>query len=745
MQPSLGCGIVLVMKDIAKAVVYTGIFLVPAIVLIIANSFFFPFITGKNFAFRIIVEIIFCAWIILALYEPEYRPRWSWILGSFAGLLVVMFFANLFGESPFQSFWSNFERMEGYVTLVHTFLYLVVVGSVMKTQKLWDRFFMTNIAVAIILSFYAFAQLSGSIVINQGGVRLDGTLGNAAYMAIYSLFLIFITAYMFLRAQSTGMRVLYGALIILFLYLLVQTETRGTSIGLAGGAIISTLYIALFNRSQPMIRKIALGTFVGVVLIIGGLWSLKDTSFVQDSPPLARITNITLAEAANRFNIWQMAFEGVKERPILGWGQGNYNYVFNTYYRPELHGGESWFDRVHNIVMDWLIAGGIVGAVAYFSILISAVYYLFVRPLLQDDDVFTVWERGILLGLLAGYTIHNMLVFDNIVSYIFYGTILAFIHSRVGIKVPKIQNWRIDTRVVDQIAAPVVIVALFVIVYVVNVPSILAARDIIDGFRAETPEAMLASFERALGRNSFGAQEIREQMTQRVQSLLQEPEVSPDVKNRAIQRVEEELLKQIEEKPGDARAHVFVASFYRLTGNVDKAIAQLEIARSLSPNKQLIIYEQGFAQLQKGEYAKATEFFKEAYDLAPQFSESLVLYAMSEIYNGHPERVNELIVTEGEKAAFASNNNAVQAAYKAKMYPLLIEMFTIQIQRSPQNTDARTNLAYILSETGDKAGAIEVLRTAIEEIPSYRVEGEAYIQSLELNESAPQSTGPLQP
>ena len=55
------------MKDIAKAVVYSGIFLIPAVVLIISNSLFFPFITGKNFTFRIIVEIIFAAWIILAL------------------------------------------------------------------------------------------------------------------------------------------------------------------------------------------------------------------------------------------------------------------------------------------------------------------------------------------------------------------------------------------------------------------------------------------------------------------------------------------------------------------------------------------------------------------------------------------------------------------------------------------------------------------------------------------------------
>ena len=219
------------MKDIAKGVVFAGIFFVPAIALIITNSLFFPFITGKNFTFRIIVEIIFAAWIILALYEPQYRPKKSWIAGSFLGLLVVMFFADLFGEHPLQSFWNNFERMEGYVTLVHAFMYMIVVGSVLKTRELWDKFFITTISVAVVLAMYAFAQLSGNIVINQGGWRLDGTLGNSAYMAVYMLFHVFITFFMLLRTKSTGARYVYGALALLFIYLLVQTATRGTILG----------------------------------------------------------------------------------------------------------------------------------------------------------------------------------------------------------------------------------------------------------------------------------------------------------------------------------------------------------------------------------------------------------------------------------------------------------------------------------------------------------------------------------
>src|SRR3989338_9056519 len=61
----------------------SGLFLIPLIPVIVAGgesftAFFFPdllfpFITGKNFAFRIIIEIIFASWILLALLEPKYR------------------------------------------------------------------------------------------------------------------------------------------------------------------------------------------------------------------------------------------------------------------------------------------------------------------------------------------------------------------------------------------------------------------------------------------------------------------------------------------------------------------------------------------------------------------------------------------------------------------------------------------------------------------------------------------------
>jgi O-antigen ligase/tetratricopeptide (TPR) repeat protein len=720
------------MKDILKFIIFGGLFVIPFLALYVENDFFFPYITGKNFGFRIITECVFGAWVLLALYDAQYRPRFSWIFASFFAFLLVMFVANVHGESPRDSFWSNFERMEGYVTLVHVFLYLVVMGSVFTTEKMWFRYFNTTLIAASILSFHALGQISGLIEHRYGGFRVDATLGNATYMAIYMFFHTYIAGYMLLRAKTNGRKYMYGALMLIFAYLLIQTATRGTTIGLVIGVIVSVLYIALFTKESPRVRKGALGVLLGIVLLVGGFAAVRDKEFVQNNPTLTRLASISLEQGTNRFNIWGMAFQGVKERPLLGWGQGNYNYVFNKYYRPELHGGEAWFDRVHNIVMDWLIAGGVFGLIAYFSVLFSALYYLFLVPLLKkEDQVFSVVERGVLIGLLAGYTTHNMFVFDNIVSYIFYGLFLAYIHSRVAHRIPSLEKLKIHTRIIDQVAVPVMGVLVVLCVYFTNIPGIQAAGDIIDAFRTQDAETMLGYFETALARDSFGVQEVREQMTQKVQDIIRIPQVPEDTKQKAFKRVEAELLKQAEEKPGDARVHVFISSFYRTTNNFDQAIEQIEIARSLSPRKQLIIFEQGMAHIQKGEYQKALDILKEPYDLGPQFQDSRILYATAAVYNNRLDLLDELIQTDADKRAFAENQLAVQAVYGAKLYTRLIDMFTLQVETKPDDSQLRTNLAFVLNETGDIDGAIAVLKKAGEDIPVFKEQADGFIASLE--------------
>src|ERR1700733_5052900 len=105
----------------------TGLFLVPLVPFVIADggamynsastthsiyiplaNMFFPYITGKNFAFRIIVEITALFYILLACAVPKYRPRASTIMWAAVAFVVWMAIANGFSADPVKSFWSNF-------------------------------------------------------------------------------------------------------------------------------------------------------------------------------------------------------------------------------------------------------------------------------------------------------------------------------------------------------------------------------------------------------------------------------------------------------------------------------------------------------------------------------------------------------------------------------------------------------------------------------------------------------------
>ena len=230
-------------ERISRRIIQCGIFFVPFIPLIVTNSMFFPFITGKAFAFRITVEIIFAAWLLLIMRDATYRPRRSLVAWALAGLVGIMGLATIFGESPLRSFWSNFERMEGYVTLLHLFAYFLVLGSFLKTEQAWKRLFATTVGVSAFIGLYVIGETASLFGTYHVGARLGATFGNPTYLAVYMLFHIFLALWLLYRArQEKIMRLVYAGALLLQFFALYHTATRGTILGVIGGLGLAALY-----------------------------------------------------------------------------------------------------------------------------------------------------------------------------------------------------------------------------------------------------------------------------------------------------------------------------------------------------------------------------------------------------------------------------------------------------------------------------------------------------------------------
>lgn len=704
--------------------ILTGIFATPFIALIVSSNLFFPFITGKNFTFRILVEVIFALWVVLALYAPEYRPRKSLAMIVGALFVVAIGISTVVAENPTKAFWSNFERMEGYITILHLAAYVVVLTSVMKTEELWRRFFNTSLVAAAIVAIYAVFQLLGAFTINQGDTRVDATLGNATYFAVFMLIHAFVALYGLVH-WSNGMRwlqALYGGVFLLTSVMVFYSATRGSILGLMGGLFLAGLIATVIGGGR--MRTVGIGA-IGVIIILSGIFfAVKDTGVVRDHPILGRIASISLTDGTTRFAIWNMAYQGFMERPVFGWGQDGFNYVFNKYYESKLYTQEPWFDRAHNVVLDWLVAGGIVGMLLYLSLYFVLIYYLW-RP----GTVFSISERAVLTGLLAGYAFHNLFVFDHLMSYIMFMLLFSYIVVRA---VPERRGTWVLPESTLSMTAGVTVVALLLIMYGANYGGHAAGTEVIQGLSPQAGgiEKNLLYFERAASRSGLGQQEVGEQFLQFALQVRAMNIGDQTFQLKVATAARQNFVSVIDGAPNDARLLVFFGSFLRQFGDVAGARSALMRALELSPQKQGILYEIAILNIAEKRYAEALIVLEELNRTAPNYGNAQVVYATAALLAGKLDLASKILIAKYGTDE-PDDPSVIQAYAQAQQYTKAIRMAERRVAADPTNTEKYTLLAGTYLSAGDTAGAASALRRAIVANPSFKAQAEQYIQQIE--------------
>ncbi len=622
------------LEKILRWIVLIGIFAIPFIALIVDPTMLYPSIISKNFAFRVIVEIIFGSWFALALMYENYGPRRSWILGTFTLFVFVIAIADVQSVNPYLSFWGNYERMDGWVTLIHVLAYLMVASSVIANSRTWRLLFQVSLGVSVFVAVCGFLQLIGIVPIGQHiqsslAARIDATVGNPIYLAVYMLFHIFIAVLLWYQMWITSSQskrriasLVYGAAIFLDSFALFFTGTRGAIIGLIGGSIVTLVILTIAQRFYRL-RLVALGSIIAIALLAGCLSWAKDVPFVKEVGFLQRLSTISLSDTTIKTRLLSLgvAWQGVQERPILGWGQENYQIVSQKYYDPRLYGTGEWTDRVHNIIFDWLIAGGIIGLIAYLSIFGATLWTLWVR------DIFSPTEKSILTGLLVGYTIHTCTAFDTITSYILFTTVLAYIIFR---EEEKLKNDPLLPQPTLAIASPFVIsIAALIVcgtVWWTNVPAYIASHKLGQALMANDPSDILAYFNQSIAYGTFGTQEARSKLALFANYIEGMDNVPIEVKRQFFDTANSELQMAALAAPLDARLPVLRGGLFFTYGNYKDAAMAFERAHELAPRKQIILFNMALNAHAQGNFSQELKYYKEAYDLDPNINVAAQFY-----------------------------------------------------------------------------------------------------------------------
>jgi len=711
------------MLNISRKTAISLVFLVTFIPFVVSNSLLFPFIAGKAFAFRAIVFLLTITWLYLVSKDSSYLPKKNQILYSVSFFMLVILIANIAGLNPENSFYSRFERMDGYITLIYLFIYFIISGTILSTEKLWNRFWQTSLAVSALMSFYGVFQLLGFATIHQGGVRLDGTFGNASYLASYTIFHIFLGIfYLYKNYKDKVQASLYTVAVLLQLMTLYFTATRGAILGVIGGISLMFLLTSIFEKENKTLKKITVSSIAVIIIFIGIFISLRNSDFVKNSPVLSRFSNISLQDATveSRFLIWGIAIEGFKDDPLTGYGQGNFNYIFNEKYKPELYRQEPWFDSSHNVFLDWLITGGILGLVSYILIFFFALYSIWFKAKKWD-----VTQKSIMIGLISAYFINNIFVFDNTVSYILFFSVLSFIAFE-AYNSEYIFKKKCGDRLKNTILISFAVLFIY-FNYSVNIPAyrqskvLIKAMPVIVIDTEGVPKSPYTNgvtqnyeyYKKALSYNTFGDTEVRQQLLTSIQTLIRSG-YKGDILSSFVDLGTTEMFKQIEEDPKNALHYYVAAQYFAIVGDIDNALITVREGAKFSPMKQDFVILESKILLQSGKIDEALLKAKEAYEADKRNTVAWKYYITLASQTKNDKLFESLIL------------ESVESGLDDRVFAFIND----SIVERPNDPQPMVSLAALYDMLGKKDDAIKVLEEAKVKFPALKSEIDGIIKSI---------------
>lgn len=422
-------------KRLLKLALFAPLVMAPLFIgesFIFPVSSFFPFIALKAIFFRVVIEGALFFLILHVLLSSTRKEQLAVLMRKLKHPLalaviafgLITFITALLGENPVQSVWSNFERGEGAFQILHYCLFFLLTFVLFVDKEEIKRLIRLNVIISFFVSLYALTQLLNLQTIFKtvgSSIRVSGTLGNPSYLAAYLLINFTLIAYLYLQTSSKKVKLWLSALSLFELIIFINTGTRSAYLGLAIGLMV--IYgVMLFTTKDAKLKSRLLMIIIALCAFgIAGIGAYNTIPKLHDSFLLGRLLDVK--GAASGFNpriwTWGSALHGVAEKPILGWGVENFAYPFDKYYNPNHYGIESFFDRTHNIFLEYLISGGIVLLLAYLSI-----WFFYYRNLRGHQK--NLWY-AIIVAAPIMYIVQGFFLFDVLATYLIMFLFLALV------------------------------------------------------------------------------------------------------------------------------------------------------------------------------------------------------------------------------------------------------------------------------------------------------------------------------
>ena len=294
-------------------------------------------------------------------------------------------------------------------------LSLVAVSSIYLTSVL-----------ALIFRFFPLdVIILGQPFIKKTGImtRLEMGTGNALPFATIFITFVFLTCLGYDRKSMLEKIISFSAFILGVLVVGFWNHSRGPLLLVAPLTLLMFWYLFKNSKSEKTWGPLILGSFVVTLLAIsfiiiqhfGYNISTRMTNGVKELTSLGNHDN----SVGTRLILYQAGFQASFLKPIFGFGIGDLLEPVTQFLPKNVYFG---YSHLHNMILNHLIAGGLVGLSFLFMLATSPLLFLW-----QKQDIITI--NDIYLSLLIvivifGAGMSNVLFFHDLLAGFFSVLIL---------------------------------------------------------------------------------------------------------------------------------------------------------------------------------------------------------------------------------------------------------------------------------------------------------------------------------
>ena len=343
---------------------------------------------STNLAFVLLLLIL---WLLRVTQRRSPLPASTPADGAIAGL-VLAYAVSFYNVTDALSL--NYALQNAELFLATVFLFYMVVSNVRTADDLrrLQTFQVISLVTIGLLAIFELNHPGGAFIpgwieftATQGtefgtkNVRVGGPFFDFELLSEFSAISSLLLAFLILRARSVAQRAILSGILLLDLFMLFATVTRGAIIALSLGLLY------LLFRIRRRLRVVPLTLAVASIAALAGLMNFYVAHFTRSGDVGARLreTRFIGVVPDSRLGAWTSGWQRYLEHPLIGHG---------PYYSPQT-GTHTWF-WPHNV---YLYIANIVGAVglAFFLILLIRMFQLSSRG--SDDLMDPDYARAFLL------------------------------------------------------------------------------------------------------------------------------------------------------------------------------------------------------------------------------------------------------------------------------------------------------------------------------------------------------------